>query len=561
MTEAGATTGQIALLHGNPVRAEALARLVRFSGHQCTVVKEGPIAASTLLGLGPDLVLAALSFEDPPLRQLIGGVREALSRHVPIILILGREESDVPRGWVDDIIREPVDPAELALRVGSILHNLSERQILQRKLDELLGLHGVSWGSISLSGGPEVLYAHLARQSADLLEAEKAVVLLFEPKAREMVAQPPGFGLGPEQVLKLRYPVDGEAKARWNFRTNGPLLSNDAMADPRFLVGLAAELRLRTAVIAPMTRGGRVIGLLLVANRANGPFRDEDLGLLEAVAAQAAVVVENQRLHDALKDAHVRLQELDRLKNEFVTMVAHDFRNPLMAIRGFAELVLEDSDIGADNRREFMRTIIAQTDDLARLAEDTFLITQMETGQFSYRRRELELGPFLLDAVARVPAENPVVMDVPARLPRIVADPERLRQVVTNLVSNAVRYSAANGSITIRCRERDEEQILLEVIDNGFGIPQDQMDRLFQKFGRIRTEEHARVSGTGLGLYICRLIVEGHAGRIAVRSEPGKGSTFSVLLPVNADVSPQVAPGSLQASAPREASPGGPQGD
>jgi signal transduction histidine kinase len=545
------TSGQIAILHGHIDRAEALARLLRFSGHRCTVVKEGPTAAPTLLGLGPDLVLGALCFEDPPLGQLLGSVRETLVRHLPLLLVVGREDGgDFSLGWVDEIIREPVDPAELTLRVRSMLHRLGERRILERKLDELVGLHGISWGSVSLAGGPEALYGHLTRQSAELLAAEKALVLLFDAETREMIAQLPAYGLDSDRVRKVRYPVDGEAKDRWNFRTNGSLVASDAATDPRLVPHAVAELGLRNVAIVPMTTGGRVMGLLCVADRRKDRFQDADLSLLEAVAAQATVVLENQRLHEALKDANLRLQELDKLKREFVTMVAHDFRNPLMAIRGFAELVLEDSDIGAENRRELMRTIIGQTEDLTRLAEDTFLITQMETGQFTYRFRSIELGPFLLDAVARVPAENPLIMDVPARLPRIEVDPERLRQVVTNLVSNAVRYSSPQRPITLRCRERESGNILLEVIDSGFGIPEDQVGRLFQKFARVRSEEHGRISGTGLGLYICRLIVEGHGGRIGVKSELDKGSIFWVLLPLQRGVSSRSSKGTLNAADP-----------
>src|SRR5262245_7870318 len=170
------TSGQIAILHGHNDRAEALARLLRFSGHRCTVVKEGPTAATTLLGLGPDLVLGALCFEDPPLGQLLGSVRETLVRHMPLLLVVGREDGgDFSLGWVDEIIREPVDPAGLTLRVRSMLHRLGERRILERKLDELVGLHGISWGSVSLAGGSEALYGHLTRQSAELLAAEKAL--------------------------------------------------------------------------------------------------------------------------------------------------------------------------------------------------------------------------------------------------------------------------------------------------------------------------------------------------------------------------------------------------
>jgi signal transduction histidine kinase len=125
-------------------------------------------------------------------------------------------------------------------------------------------------------------------------------------------------------------------------------------------------------------------------------------------------------------------------------------------------------------------------------------------------------------------------MDTPAAFPRITADPDRLRQVLTNLITNAVKYSPQGGSITIRCRERGSQHVVVEVVDPGMGIPSDQIARLFQKFQRVRTDEHLQVPGTGLGLYICRLIVEGHGGQIWVESEIGKGSTFGFVLPIDA---------------------------
>jgi signal transduction histidine kinase len=181
-----------------------------------------------------------------------------------------------------------------------------------------------------------------------------------------------------------------------------------------------------------------------------------------------------------------------------------------------------------------MRTVISESEHLALLANDTLLITQIETGQLSFNFREVDLGPFILEAVPLGLAEHSVLMDVPAGFRKIIADPERLRQVVINLVSNAQKYSPPGASITVRCRERGPQHVGIEVVDHGLGIPQDQLGRLFQKFARVRSEEHMKVSGTGLGLYICRLIVEGHGGQMWVESEPGRGSTFGIVLPVDA---------------------------
>jgi signal transduction histidine kinase len=311
-------------------------------------------------------------------------------------------------------------------------------------------------------------------------------------------------------------------------------MSNKAQADSRLLPELATELDLHSVLIAAMTRGPEVHGLLLVADRALGAaFGEEDLNLLLAVAGQATVAVENLALHEELKRANVLLQEYDRVKSEFVAIVAHDFRKPLMAIRGFAELVLEEPDIPLEARQEFMRTVITETEQLALLANDTLLITQIETGQFEFRWSEIDLGPFILDTMPLGLSDHSVLLDIPPQFPRIVADADRLRQVLTNLTMNAVKYSPGGGSIIVRCRERGSQHVVIEVVDHGLGIPQDQIGLLFQKFQRVRTDDHMKISGTGLGLYICRLIVEGHGGQLWVESELGRGSTFGLVLPID----------------------------
>jgi signal transduction histidine kinase len=526
----------VALLHGDAERAERLGRMLRASGHRVSVVAEGRRVAQSVVDASPDLVIASPSFSDPPLPNVIRAVRQALGP-IPILVLVGREDPGALLE-ADELIREPVDPGELDVRVGAILRAEAERRLLQRKIDELLGLYRISW-AFSLAGGPEALFGQLAKQSAQLLRAERGLVFLYDVERRLMVGQAPGFGLTPEQLAQARYVVDGEARARWNFRKNGPLLSNKAQSDSRLLQHLAQALDFESVLIAPLARGPVVIGLICVANRRDGRFSDDDLNLLLAVAGEASVAVENMKLHEEIKRANALLQEYDRLKSEFVAVVAHDFRRPLMAIRGFAELTLEENELPAEARQEFMRTVISETESLARLADDTLLITRIETGEFQFRFSEIDLGPFILEAVPLGLSEHSVLLDIPAQFPKVVADPDRLRQVVTNLVSNAIKYSPDGGSITIRCRERGTHHVVIEVVDHGMGIPGDQVGRLFQKFQRVRTDAHLRISGTGLGLYICRLIVEGHGGQVWVESEVGKGSTFGLVLPLDARAATQ----------------------
>jgi signal transduction histidine kinase/CheY-like chemotaxis protein len=524
--------GHVAIVHHDPEQAEALAKVLRTAGHRVTLVNPGRRVVQGILDCTPDLLIGSTAVVDPTLETVVRSMRQALGQEPPVLVLYQKDLKDAP-AETDEILHEPIDPLELALRVDRLLRSQAERRVRERKLQELLGLYKMSW-AFSLAGGSEALYGHLARQSAELLKAERGVVFLFDADRRQIVAQAPGFGFTAEQLARARYPVDGEARSRWNFRKNGPLVSNKAKADTRLLTDLVEEMGVSSLMVAPMTRGPQVQGLLMVADRARPPFSDEDLNLLLALAGQATIAVENLRLHNEIKRANALLQEYDRLKSEFVGIVAHDFRRPLMAIRGFCELVLEEDELPLETRHEFMRTVISETEHLALLANDTLLITNIETGQFSFNWAEVDLGPFILDAVPLGLSDHSVLMDVPPGFPKILADPERLRQVFINLVSNAVKYSPAGGSITVRCRARGTEHVVIEVIDRGLGIPQDQLGKLFQKFERVRTDEHLKISGTGLGLYICRLIVEGHGGQIWVESELGRGSTFGLVLPTDA---------------------------
>jgi len=524
-----APSGRIALLHAHPERMQTLARMLRGEGHTVTVIPRGPEAGPLLVQSAPDLIVGSLTF--PELEPLLNWARAALGPDLPFLWVYGRQDDD-EKLVATEVIREPVNAGELALRVGNLVKAQVERRALQRRMEEERRLYGVSW-AFSLAGGSEAVYGRLARQAAELVGADKALVFVLEAERREMVGRAQAYGLTPDQVELARYPVDGEARSLWNFRTNGPLVANSAWADPRVLPSLGAALDLRSVIVVPLNLGPQIQGLLLVADR-QAPFRDDDLRLMQAAAGQVSGAVENLQLHERIKKANTLLQEYDRRKSEFVSIIAHDFRKPLMAIRGFAELTLEEPDLPPETRAEYMRTIVGETDDLARLANDTLLIAQIETGQLDYAWRELNLSEFLHQTVARRLFEHSVTLEVAENLPLMVADPERLRQVVTNLTVNAAKYSPNPGSIIVRVRERDPQHVVIEVEDHGLGIPPEQMDRLFRKFERVRTREHLSVSGTGLGLYICRLIVEGHGGRIWAESELGKGSTFFVLLPLDA---------------------------
>src|SRR6266446_1015295 len=222
LSAAGTPLGHIALVHPDGERAEALAKVLRTAGHRVTVVPTGPgqRVVQRVIECSPDLLIGALALTDPPLATIARGVRQALGQDPPVLVLFQNDASEAPPE-TDEILREPAEVLELTVRVGQILRHQSQRRVLQRKTQELLGLYKMSW-AFSLAGGALALYAHLSKQSAELLKAERGLVFLFDADRRQMVAQAPGFGITLEQVARARYSVDGEARSRWNSGRTGP---------------------------------------------------------------------------------------------------------------------------------------------------------------------------------------------------------------------------------------------------------------------------------------------------------------------------------------------------
>ncbi len=227
-------------------------------------------------------------------------------------------------------------------------------------------------------------------------------------------------------------------------------------------------------------------------------------------------------------------KELDRLKSEFVSTVSHDLRSPLTRVRGYADLLPVLGPL-TEEQQDFLGRIGRAVTQMAELISDLLDLGKIEAG-IDMELLPLPIGDIVADAAeSQLPAavERGVNLHVELQqeVPAVLGNGGRIRQVVSNLVSNAIKYTPAGGQVSVRLF-RDDGEVVLAVADNGLGIAPEDQARLFEKFYRVQTPETEGIPGTGLGLAICRSIVEQHGGRIWVHSTPGQGSTFSVSLPV-----------------------------
>jgi signal transduction histidine kinase len=235
-----------------------------------------------------------------------------------------------------------------------------------------------------------------------------------------------------------------------------------------------------------------------------------------------------------LEQQNLAIQEANRLKTEFVSMVSHELRTPLTSIQGYAELLLEDEQI-AEEQRESLTLVKKNADRLLGLINDLLDLSRMEAGRVDLHRTSLDLARLIREVAGSL---RPLIeakrqrlrLDLGDALPAVWADADRVTQILTNLISNAHKYTLVEGSITVAAR-RNDGFVRVDVSDTGIGLSPEDQTQLFTKFFRAQDRSPQAGGGTGLGLVITRLLVELHGGRITVSSAPGQGSTFSFSLP------------------------------
>jgi signal transduction histidine kinase len=242
-----------------------------------------------------------------------------------------------------------------------------------------------------------------------------------------------------------------------------------------------------------------------------------------------------RRKNYQLEQQNLAIQEANRLKTEFVSMVSHELRTPLTSIQGYADLLLEDKQITGEER-ESLTIVKKNADRLLGLINDLLDLSRIEAGRVDLHRTSLDLAHLISEVADSL---RPLIeakrqrfrLDLGEALPAVWADQDRVTQILTNLISNAHKYTLLEGSITVAVR-RDDGFVCVDVSDTGIGLSPEDQAQLFTQFFRAHDRSPQADGGTGLGLVITRLLVELHGGRITVSSAPGQGSTFSFSLPV-----------------------------
>ncbi len=350
----------------------------------------------------------------------------------------------------------------------------------------------------------------------DITDAQAASILLYDDAGRQLYFQ---VATNMDPMMRgLAVPMD--SIAGWIVTNRQSVRSSDVHQDKRYFKNVAKSLSFDTRSLMgiPLITKDKVIGVLEALNKNNGDFSETDEDMLTVLGAQAAVAIENTRL----------FQQSDLIA-EFV----HELRTPLSSL-STATYLLTRPEISREQADQIISNIHSETLRLNTLASSFLDLSRLESGRVQFQKSSFPLQQLIEDCksiVQNKAEENHIVFELNllADMPAVTADRDKIKQVVLNLMSNAIKYNRPGGKIMIDagCNEREW---YFNVTDTGLGIPEDSMPNLFTKFFRVRGAENYAI-GTGLGLSICKQIVQGHGGRIEVKSKMGEGTTFTVIIP------------------------------
>lgn len=403
---------------------------------------------------------------------------------------------------------------------------------LHRKVQQLSCL-GESSRKFNTKLEIRALLIETVNTAADVLDCEAASILLYDEKHNNLFLAA-ATGAGP--IDPAQYPVPLEASiAGLIYSENKPLIVNNLEAYPWQVEIVEKQLHVQPHNIAgvPLRVRQHVTGVLKALNKRQGVFDDLDIDILSVLASQSALAIDNAHLVQSFQRASQQVNQVDKLKQDFLAIASHELRNPLNVIVGYAEYLKEDPQ---SLTPEHVNAVLNAAYRLQFMVDQMTDMNLMKVGSI-----KLDLHPATIKSVLQVAyryikhqaeAKNhKIVIYLPTEFLLINTDAPKLAAAFKNLLENAIRFTPRGGTISVKVMANQDE-VRIHIIDSGIGIPGDELENIFKEFYQIEDHLTRRNVGLGLGLPIARGLIQLHGGRIWAESAgPGKGSTFKVALP------------------------------
>jgi signal transduction histidine kinase len=501
-------------------------------------------AALERLGRGGlEAVLLDLSLPDAHGLDTISRLRSH-APGAPIVVLTGLDDEEaavkaVEQGAQDYLIKGQVDGHLLARSLRYAIQRHRAEQRLKERNQELLVLRRISeiiLGSLDLKLVLEqILNATMLSGSFHLGN----IRLLDESGDNLVIAVAQGYRDSQNILSHRKLSRTAEPAQSTRFRN---LLFEQACIEEH--VQSCAGLKtfkaegVESFIAVPVRAEGGVLGIIQLASRGSRKYRRAEVNLLLTIGNQVGVAIQRAQLYEETRRQARELEKANKLQADFAAMIAHDLRSPLMNITGVAEVMLDGMFGGiTEEQKKWLLRIQANSRSLVDLVSDFLDVSKLESGCVDITTQVIDLSELIEKSVEnyRVLALDKRILITGAidpSLPCVRADPRRLDQVLGNLMSNAIKFTGEEGAIEIGAMLVNPTLVHVWVRDNGEGIASNEIDLIFEKYRQAGTVKRSSHKGTGLGLVICKMIIEAHGGNIWVESQEGKGSTFWFSLPL-----------------------------
>ena len=329
-----------------------------------------------------------------------------------------------------------------------------------------------------------------------------------------------------------QYPVGGLAAVTRMVQWTNDVAADERLTDPG-VPGMPSDLievGTRAALSAPLEWGDELLGVVTFHCSEPRIWTESDIELIEGAADEVAIGIHHALLYARAVETADDLARLDELRRDFVSMVSHELRSPMTVVAGIADLLQKRADqLSDENRKDLIDTLGREARRLTKLVSEVLDVESIDQGIVNLFPKVLDLAELARESVQDAGSLSRTEVVVDRGDTRVVADHDRIKQVMLNLISNAIKFSPETTPVILHVSPEDD-QVCISITDSGPGMTEDEVSRLFHRFSRIARTGSSQ-PGSGLGLYVSKVLVEKHGGRIWVDTKPGAGSTFSFTLP------------------------------
>lgn len=511
---------------------ELCQRVLAQDGYAAVTASSGEEGLEALSKEGFDLVLSDLRMPGIDGIKLLKKIKET-SPETEVIIMTGQATVETAiealKGGAYDYILKPFNVSELSSSARKCLEyaKLKREESVFRETTYLYQFTQEA----SKTNSEKALLEFILERMSKALNADAGSVYIIKP-GQDTLAPMAVYGdFESDKGTELKL---GESIAGWVAGQRKPLIIHDNLKQLEQFKTLTSRPEIVSSLISPLMNGDMLLGVICLNRfkyQTNYVFTEHDLESMQIFVLHAALIITALRHRQAM-------EELSNLKSEFLANVSHELRTPLMAISGAMELLmsLAKSLVENEKGRMFLDLIVRNIDRMKYLVNDLLDFSRMETGRLKLAVSPFDICQILRDAVfdlAGKAAEKNISLIVEqaqdARI-ELLADKERIKQVLLNLITNAIKFTPEGGSVKAGCSVKNEKDIEFYVQDTGIGIPADKFDKVFEKFYQVDGSATRSAPGFGLGLAIVKAIVEAHGGVIAIESEMEKGTRFTVSI-------------------------------